>query len=130
MRKKAPTAPMSHGRIDVYVRDGIEGLDRTTKIVNQILSVGGRVGAQNLIQIREDQLMEKRSKGGRRPKGFVRSQITCRVPANHKPVLEDAARKAGLPLSDYVALVLAEKHDLSMPTEEDAMQQKLPLTAA
>jgi hypothetical protein len=98
--------------------------------VNQNLSLPRRVAPQNLIQIGEDRDMEKRSKGGRRPKG-VRSQITCRVPADHKPVLEDAAREAGLPLSDYVAVVLAEKHNLSMPsyTEENKLQQRLPLSA-
>lgn len=71
-----------------------------------------------------------RRKPGPVPKGD-RSQFTIRVPADHRPVLEKAAKEAGLPLGDYVAVVLAAKHDLPIPAyvNRDKGQEALPISA-
>ena len=73
--------------------------------------------------------MERR-KPGPKPKGLA--QITLRVPADHRPCYEAAARDAGLPLSDYIALVLAQAHELPEPAylRRNRDQGELPLTKA
>lgn len=48
------------------------------------------------------------------PKGD-RSQITARMPRDHRAVYEQEAIKAGLPLGDYLALRLARAHGLDDP---------------
>lgn len=55
---------------------------------------------------------------GRRPGPDVkgdRSQFTTRMPRDHRAVYEWAARQAGLPLGDYLALQLARAHGLDDP---------------
>lgn len=56
----------------------------------------------------------ERKKPGTRPKG-ARGAITVRVPAEQKAVYEEAAKQAGLPAGDYIALVMAERHGLALP---------------
>lgn len=82
-----------------------------------------RVNTAILNQNRDTSDMER--KPGRRPKGD-RYQITCRVPVDYQPVLEKAAADAGLAMSDYVAVVLAKHHDLSIPSYT---QETLPIGA-
>lgn len=68
---------------------------------------------------------------GRKPKGN-RSAISCRVPADQKPVLEEAARRRGMFLGDYVAMILAEHHDLPVPDyllPQNKGQEALPISA-
>ena len=48
------------------------------------------------------------------PKGD-RSQITLRLPRTHRTVYEHAAKQAGLPLGDYLALRLARAQGLDDP---------------
>lgn len=74
--------------------------------------------------------MTTASKRGRKPKGR-RIQISAKVPADQKPLLEEAARVAGMPLCDYVAVVLAKHHGYEMPTYLDSHrgQEELPLGA-
>lgn len=57
---------------------------------------------------------QPRRKPGPAPKGH-RDPFTVRVPTEHKPIYEQQARNAGLPLGDYVALVLAHAHQLPEP---------------
>lgn len=73
--------------------------------------------------------MERR-KPGPKPRG--QAQITLRVPAGHRPCYEAAARAAGLSLSDYLALVLAQAHELPEPDylRTNRAQEELPLTKA
>ncbi len=59
--------------------------------------------------------MAVQSKRGRKPKG-QRVQISAKVPTEHKPLLEQAALEAGMPLCDFVATVLAQSLGLSVPT--------------
>lgn len=75
--------------------------------------------------------MSGRGRGGRKPKGN-RAAISCRVPADQKPVLEEAARSAGMPLGDYVAVILARHHDLPIPNYLQPAtkgQEELPIGA-
>lgn len=68
---------------------------------------------------------------GRKPKGD-REAISCRVPSDHKPTYEDHAREAGMPLGDYVAVILAEHHGLPVPSymrPANAEQGTLPISA-
>lgn len=69
-------------------------------------------------------------KRGRKPKG-VREQIGVRVPVDQKAFYEQAARDAGLPLGDYVAIILAEHHQLDIPSylTESKNQERLPISA-
>src|SRR5659263_188951 len=70
------------------------------------------------------------AKPGRKPKGD-RSPMHVRIPRNHRVLYEQAAATAGLPLSDYVAIVLARAHELDEPDyvqrERDRHQVELPL---
>lgn len=72
----------------------------------------------------------ERAKRGRKPKG-VREQIGVRVPVEQKALYEEAARAAGLPLGDYVAIILAQHHDLDLPSYllENKNQEQLPISA-
>lgn len=74
--------------------------------------------------------MAIQSKRGRKPKG-AREQISAKVPTEHKPLLELEAMKAGLPLCDYVAVVLAEAHGWPTPgyVNKGAGQEELPIGA-
>lgn len=67
---------------------------------------------------------------GRRPKGD-RAQILARVPKNHRELYEQRAAEEGLPLGDYVALVMAQAHELKEPEyiHRDQNQEALPLGA-
>jgi hypothetical protein len=56
----------------------------------------------------------ERRKPGPKPKGD-RSRITVRVPVAHRELYDLAARTAGLGLSDYLTLVLAQAHRLQVP---------------
>ncbi|HEY1818360.1 MAG TPA: hypothetical protein VGG83_00395 [Trebonia sp.] len=72
--------------------------------------------------------MERR-KPGPKPKGD-RSQITIRIPSEHRDLYEHAARTAGLALSDYLMLVLARAHFLPEPAtlrREPDDKEELPL---
>lgn len=72
-----------------------------------------------------------RGRGGRKPKG-KRAQVTLRIPEDQKPVFEAAAREAGMFLGDYVALVLAQHHDLPAPDylfPRDKGQEALAISA-
>ena len=71
-----------------------------------------------------------KGKRGRKPKG-VRVPISGKIPADLKPILDGAAEEAGLPLTDYVALVLAEYHGQPAPSylEKDKNQEALPMGA-
>lgn len=60
---------------------------------------------------------------GRKPKG-KRSAVTVRVPEDQKPLLEAQARKAGLPLGDYIAKILAEHHEYPVPGYLTQHQEK------
>lgn len=51
---------------------------------------------------------------GPTPKGD-RSAITVRMERRHRSTYEQEAAKAGLPLGDYLALVLARGHQLDVP---------------
>jgi len=72
------------------------------------------------------------AKPGRKPKGD-RSPMHVRIPRNHRVLYEQAAATAGLPLSDYVAIVLARAHELDEPDyvqrERNRHQVELPLGA-
>lgn len=53
-----------------------------------------------------------------------------RVPKLHKRIYEQAAAAAGLPLGDYVAIALAEAHQLDKPDYVQREQEEaLPLGA-
>ena len=72
-----------------------------------------------------------RGRGGRKPQGN-RAPISCRVPADQKPVLEAAASQAGMFLGDYVAMILAQHHDLPVPDyllPQNKGQESLPISA-
>jgi hypothetical protein len=55
-----------------------------------------------------------------------------RVPKPHHAIYEQAAKEAGIPLGDYVALSLARFHELDEPEyiHRDRNQAELPLPAA
>lgn len=67
----------------------------------------------------------------RGPKGKgVRSPITSRVPTEHKAHYEAEAARLGLTCSDYVALRLAQVHQLPVPAHLLPKQdQQLPIGA-
>lgn len=67
---------------------------------------------------------------GRKPKG-VREQITAKVPKDQKSIYEELARAAGLPLTDYIAVALAEHHGLPTPNylSSNKDQEALPISA-
>jgi hypothetical protein len=64
--------------------------------------------------------VESRRKPGPKPKG-ERSQITLRVPAEHRVIYALTAAAKGLPLNDYLVSVLARAHDLPVPVEAPAV---------
>lgn len=74
--------------------------------------------------------MSGRRKPGPQPKGD-RSAFTVRIPKDHRPVVEQAARDAGMSLGDYVAVVLAKQHNLPEPeyTTRNKAQEALPIGA-
>jgi hypothetical protein len=57
---------------------------------------------------------EPPAKPGPEPKGD-RTAYTLRAPRDHMDYYKAAAVAAGLPLGDYLALVLARSHDLEEP---------------
>lgn len=68
---------------------------------------------------------------GRKPKGD-RVHLSGKIPTSLKPILEDAADEMGLPLTDYVAVVLAEYHGQPAPTylkKNQEAQEALPIGA-
>lgn len=69
---------------------------------------------------------------GPRAKGD-RSPLHVRVPKVHRAVYEKAALAAGMPLGDYVAIMLARAHELDEPDyvhrNQDPNQVALPLPA-
>lgn len=71
-----------------------------------------------------------RRKPGPQPKGD-RSAFTIRIPMDHRPVVEDAARAAGMSLGDYVATILAQQHNLPEPEylSRNKDQRALPISA-
>lgn len=76
--------------------------------------------------------VSSQSTRGRKPKGN-RVPISGKIPVTLKPILEDAADDMGLPLTDYVAIVLAEYHGQPEPTyvtkTETTDQEALPIGA-
>ena len=73
--------------------------------------------------------MEKRRPGT--PSKGDRSAITARVPTPHRDVYELAASNCGMPLSDYIALCMAQLHQLDEPdyVYRNRNQAELPLGA-
>ncbi len=69
-------------------------------------------------------------KPGQQPKGD-RAAITVRVPRNHYEAYSEAARAAGLSLSDYLTVVLAEARGLPIPgyVSRSRNQEELPIGA-
>jgi hypothetical protein len=65
-------------------------------------------------------------RSGPRVKGD-RTPMHVRVPRTHRAVYERLAKKAGLPLGDYVALRLAQAHDLDEPEYINRSRQQLEL---
>lgn len=69
---------------------------------------------------------------GRRPRGD-RSQTTLRAPRDHLEQYKAAAYDAGVPLGDYLAIALAERHGLPVPAYLNPPaardQRELPLGA-
>lgn len=66
-----------------------------------------------------------------RPRKGNRIQISIKVPADQKALLEDAARAEGLPLTDYVATLIAQAKGWPPPAwlERDKAQEALPIGA-
>jgi len=58
--------------------------------------------------------MADRRKPGPKPRG-IREPISARVPVDHKRLYEELAERMGIPLTDYVALVMARAHKLGDP---------------
>lgn len=61
-----------------------------------------------------------------------RVPMHVRVERAHRSVYEDAADELGLPLGDYVALVLAREHDLNVPPyirRRAVQNEQLPLAS-
>lgn len=58
--------------------------------------------------------MPERRKPGPKPRGD-RGTVASRVPVDQKAFYEERAAEAGLPLSDYVAVLLAQAHGLPVP---------------
>ena len=75
-------------------------------------------------------------RGGRPSKG-KRIPLMSRVPESLAEVVGEEAEKAGLTLSDYIASVLAEKHDVKLPAHfhprtspDQTIQEPLPMQTA
>lgn len=56
----------------------------------------------------------QRARPGPKPKG-VRKQFTIRVPADQYAIYQQNAERAQMPVADYLAVVLAQKHNLPIP---------------
>ena len=69
--------------------------------------------------------MATQTKRGRKPKG-QREAISAKVPTDHKPIYEEAADAAGIPLCDYVAVVMAKHHGLPAPTYLEVVDKRHP----
>lgn len=71
-----------------------------------------------------------KSNRGRKPKGS-RVPISAKVPTDLMPILKAEAADKGMPLTDYVALVLAEAHGQPAPSylEKNKNQEALPIGA-
>ncbi len=78
--------------------------------------------------------MPERRKPGPKPRG-VRGAIATRVPLEHKAHYERCAAERNMPVSDYLALLLAEAHGLPVPEyirvpdPQAPMQQELRISA-
>ena len=79
--------------------------------------------------------MAERRKPGPKPRG-VRGPISARVPVDHKKLYEERAEAMGIPLTDYVALVMARAHHLGDPdyiklpsTDGAPVQEELRMSA-
>ena len=70
------------------------------------------------------------AKRGRKPKGR-RLPATVKFPEEHKHAYEQRAADLGIPLCDYVALVMAEHHGYEVPSYLDTHkgQEALPISA-
>lgn len=62
--------------------------------------------------------MARRSKGDR-------VATTARFPTEHIKRYRDEARRQNLELSDYLALIMAKAHDLSVPAYLDEQQKEV-----
>ncbi|MGB3828234.1 MAG: hypothetical protein WA962_05605 [Ornithinimicrobium sp.] len=76
-------------------------------------------------------ISSQRARPGPKPKG-VRRQLTIRILEDQFAIYQDIADRAGLPVSDYIAYVLAHHHNL--PTPEYVLlkrgeEEMLPLLA-
>ncbi|PRY09894.1 hypothetical protein [Kineococcus rhizosphaerae] len=78
--------------------------------------------------------MAERRKPGPKPRG-VREPITARVPADHRKLYVEQAKAMGIPLTDYVALVMARAHHLAdpafikLPSGDAPVQEELRMSA-
>ena len=52
--------------------------------------------------------MEKRAGRGRPPKGNRGPTINLKLPLEHEPAYEADARELGLPIGDFIAMVMAQ----------------------
>lgn len=72
------------------------------------------------------------AKPGRKPKGD-RHPMLVRVPKEHHALYAAAAKQAGMPLGDFLAVVLAERFDLDVPSyvdrDKNRNQRELPISA-
>lgn len=73
-------------------------------------------------------------KGGRPSKG-ERHLFQSRVPVGLADTIMDESERLGMTFSDYIALVLAEKHDYPLPAHynsrrTDSVQEALPMKTA
>lgn len=59
-------------------------------------------------------ISRERARPGPKPKG-VRRQFTLRVPDDQYEVYQGLAAEAGMPVSDYLAVMLARHHGLPDP---------------
>jgi hypothetical protein len=88
-------------------------------------------GVSNRCCIRNDFRFERmKRKPGQQPKGD-RAAITARVPRSHYERYVAEARSAGLSLSDYITVVLAEHFELAVPdyVHRTRGQEELPISA-
>lgn len=72
-----------------------------------------------------------------RPRRGERHLFQSRVPTDLAETVKDAAEQRGLTYSDYIAVVLAEKHDYRLPdhypvkrTDSDSVQEELQMQTA
>ena len=79
----------------------------------------------------------RRAPQGGRPSKGKRYPFMSRVPQDLAEVVMEEAEKRGLSYSDYIALVLAERHDVKLPdhfhppaTPDQTIQETLPMQTA